>query len=147
MKVLLLKDVSPVGNAGSIVEVKDGFGRNFLLPRGLACLADERAIGEAALKNREKQKKQILKSASQEEYKKKLQELVITVSKRANEKGHLFAGVTAENILVLLRKKGFPLIQKGDLAGLPLKSIGEHEIHVRTGGKDVTMRVIIQRHE
>ena len=146
MKILLLKDVVKVGQRGQVIEVKDGFGRNYLIPRGLARLADIGAQKEAASRLEKIEAGKGEKEKQLAEYQKRIGDLRPEFKRKANEKGHLFASVSAGDIVKSLKKEGIALEEK-DIEGVPLKSAGEHVIKIRVGKGRADLHVIIQGHE
>jgi large subunit ribosomal protein L9 len=107
VKVLLNESVRHVGRVGDVVEVKPGFARNFLLPKGLAVEPTK-----ANLKKVEERKKEIERlekelRAKQEGIIAKLQGIEVTLERRANEQGHLFGSVGASDIALALQQQGF----------------------------------------
>ncbi|MBM7558311.1 50S ribosomal protein L9 [Marinitoga litoralis] len=103
MKVMLLKDVAKVGKKGEIVKVSDGYGRNFLIPRGLAIEAKEGEIKHVKkiqeVKNEVKQKRK----EKNEQLLKKLQERVYTIKIKSGANGKLFGSITANDVANLIK--------------------------------------------
>lgn len=130
MELILLQAVEKVGRKGDVVRVRDGFGRNFLIPRGWA-LPSTRANQEFF----EKQKVRVEKRRAQEkqgaeEAAKKLTELKITVSAAAGQEDKLFGSVTAEDISAALGKKGFTVDKKHIHLKEPIRTLGTHTVQV-----------------
>lgn len=98
MKVILIEDVQGAGKKGQTIEAKDGFARNFLLPRGLAIAATEANVNrsEQIMKNLASRKEKALKTA--EEIKEKLEEITVTIKKKTGVEGKLFGSVTPKEI-------------------------------------------------
>ncbi len=128
MKVILTKDVTHIGQQGDILEVKDGFGRNFLLPKGLARSVQESDMRAAIEQKTTRTQKAENRRALRERYKTELGKTVLVFHKKANEQGHLFASVSNEEISEALQRKGFSDIHQSHIKGAPLKAIGEHQI-------------------
>jgi len=131
MKVILLKDVPQLGQQGRILSVKDGYGRNFLIPRGLARAADAKAVKmvedtKVTAARREAEKAQALEAE-----KKALGEVAMVFRKPANDQGHLFAAVTADDIIAELRRRRFRTIEKQDLYGVPIKLVGKFDVEIK----------------
>lgn len=145
MKVLLLQDVPGVGKRNTVIEVKDGYGRNYLIAQGLARLADQHVLHQAAVRETAHAARQANKKAQFEEYLKQLGELTLTIRKKANEKGVLFAAITADEIVDLLHKRGFSLVEKGSIGGVPLKSVGTHAVIITLEKKAVTISVHVEQ--
>lgn len=131
MKVILRKDVDKVGAIGDVVEVAQGFARNFLLPRGLAY-----PVTEASLKRVVEEKKQMAKQAvrNQEmagEKAKQLSELSLTFVVQATEDDQLYGSVSDGDIVEKLQEKGFNIEKKMILLDEPIKSLGVFTVDVR----------------
>ena len=145
MKVLLIKDVKSLGKAGDVKEVKDGYGRNFLIAKGFAKLATDEVIKEYQEKKakEEKEKEEELKRLK--ELAKKLDKLEIVITKKAGENGHIFGAVTKDEIAEALKKQHNIEIDKKhitDKKEKAIKSIGEHEVDLKLGnGIHATLHV------
>lgn len=145
MKVILLKDVPKIGKKFDIKSVSDGYALNFLIPRKLAELATAEAVArvelikEADLSERKIQNELLEKDIVA------LNNLVINIKSKANEKGHLFAGVDkAEIMKEILAQTRINLPENYILLDKPLKEIGEHKIKVEVGQKKALFMVNIQ---
>ncbi|HVT59805.1 MAG TPA: 50S ribosomal protein L9 [Thermoanaerobaculia bacterium] len=130
MKVILLNDQRHLGKRGQVVEVKPGYGRNFLLPQGLALEATH-----ANVKYFEQQRAKIDARHAQEreaaaEIAARLTAVELSVSKRVGETDTLYGSVTAGDVAELLEAKGFTVDRRRiDLAG-GIKTLGEHKVRV-----------------
>lgn len=131
MKVILQDKVENLGNTGDIVRVRDGFGRNFLLPRGLAVLADEGNV-----KNLEHQKRVVAARAAKMQ--KEAQELAakisanpINIKMEAGEDNKLFGTVTNRDITDALERDGFTVDRKGVIIDEPIRQLGMRVIKIR----------------
>jgi len=134
MQVILRKDVPKLGKAGDVVKVRDGFARNYLLPKGLAILANQKNL--QAL---EKERKIILAKAERERKKaqslaEKLQGLTLTLYRRAVEEGRLYGSVSAVDIAKALNEKGFEIEKSQVLLEEPIKTVGTYEVNLRLSG-------------
>ncbi len=134
MKVLLQADVESLGNAGEIVNVSDGYARNFLIPRKLAVVADEKnlRVFEHLKRQTEEKVKKIKKQA--ESLAEKLSNLTLTIAAKAGEEGKLFGSITSINIAEELKKEGFNIDRKKILLEQPLKMIGNYEVKIKMEG-------------
>jgi large subunit ribosomal protein L9 len=131
MQILMLKDVSGVGNKGQIKEVKEGYAFNYLLPNKLAVLADPKTVKNFKILEQSKKDRQILQ---QELCKKNIENLSgkeIIIKAKANEKGHLFKAVRIEDIISTLNSD-FNLVVDSDWfpKNLSIKELGEHKIEI-----------------
>lgn len=137
MQVILLKNVRNVGEKGDIKNVADGHAMNFLIPQGLARLADKEVVAEITQKKDTKTKEI---EQAQKEYqmlKEALAGKTITISKKADQKGSLYAGVTHKDIVAALKKEKISLPRNFNEESMqfpkPIKSLGVHQgtIHQR----------------
>ena len=135
MKLILTAEVDHLGSVGDTVEVKDGYGRNFLLPRGLAIVASRGAQKQADDIRRGRETKQVRDIEHANELKAAV-EVLGTVSlpvKTAGDTGKLFGSVTAADIVAAIKKAGGPNLDKR-IVQLPkghIKAIGSHPITVQ----------------
>jgi large subunit ribosomal protein L9 len=131
MKVLLIKDVYKLGRAGDVKKVADGYGRNFLLPQGMAVLATAGAMKTAErIREKAAERRAILNNemGSVAEILKKIQ---ISFGARAGETGKLYGSITAQEIVDAIQQKcGVPL-KRQQLDMQPLRSLGEHTVRIR----------------
>ncbi|MEY2570489.1 MAG: large subunit ribosomal protein [Acidimicrobiaceae bacterium] len=129
MKVILRTDVSSVGKKGDIVEVADGFGRNYLVPKGLAIRATDNAQEQAAAMRRSRDVKDAKDRGSAEEIAKKLVPSVITVTAKSGAEGKLFGSVTTSDIVEAVQAQtGIELDRRRLQLDEPIKSIGTHTV-------------------
>lgn len=145
MKVILLKDVAKLGKRFEVKDVKSGHALNHLIPNG-----DVAQATRSAMKNMEVQK---MKMEGERKVRedlvvmnlKGLDGYVLTVSGKANEKGHLFAGLHREAIAAELQKQSElqidPLFIQLEH---PIKEVGEHTIEVKAGGKSAKFKLVIE---
>lgn len=145
MKVILLKDVARLGRKLEVKEVPDGHALNFLIPRGLA----ERATS-AAVTRLEKQAAHAAADRAEADAQfaamlKKLAEETITLAAEANEQGHLFRGLHADDIVKALAAKGFVVREDQVLIEAPLKELGEHTVKLSAGDSEGICVVTITR--
>jgi large subunit ribosomal protein L9 len=135
MKLILTAEVDHLGTSGDIVEVKDGYGRNFLLPRGLAIVASRGAERQAEEIRRAREIKSVKGLEHANELKTAIEGLgpVDLSVKAAGDTGKLFGSVTAADVVAAIKKAGGPNLDKRTVQ-LPkphIKSIGTHPIAVR----------------
>jgi len=136
MKVMLLENIEGVGKKGEMKEVKDGFGRNFLIPRRLAMTATQGNI--KGLQERAKklidQKERVLKTA--EVTKQKLEGALLTIKHRAGQDGKLFGSVTSKELVEAIKHElGLELDRKSIRLDEPIKMTGAYavDIHLEKG--------------
>ncbi len=131
MQVILREDVDNLGRAGDLVNVADGYGRNFLIPKGLAVLATSRNKRQLEHEKKviEQHTAKQLKSA--EEVKAKLEQLSLTIAKQAGEEGKLFGSVTTKEIAEGLKEEGLEVDRKKIRLEEPIKSLGVYTVEIR----------------
>ncbi|MDP3785020.1 MAG: 50S ribosomal protein L9 [bacterium] len=136
-KVILSKDVPQLGRAGEIKEIKDGYFRNFLRPRGLADLATPAKIKEIESKKHQREEELLnLKTETLAALEKLVQAQVIFELK-ATPEGHLYKGVGERDIAVKLQALGFKTIRKEWISTKnPLKETGHFEVEIKTPFKE-----------
>jgi large subunit ribosomal protein L9 len=133
MKLILTADVPNLGAPGDIVEVKDGYGRNYLLPRSLAIMATRGAEKQVASIKRAQQARQIRDLGHAKEVAGQLGGLNLTVkAKAAGDSGRLFGSVTAADVVEAVRTAGGPALDRRavEVPG-QIKSVGTHKVTVR----------------
>jgi large subunit ribosomal protein L9 len=131
MKVMLIKDVYKLGRAGEVKRVADGYGRNYLLPQGLAVLATPGALKQS---ERIKVQATVQRDALNEEMSvvaEQLTGVVLTFSAKASETGKLYGSVTTQMIADSLSEKTGVEINKRHIDSQPLRAVGEHQVQVR----------------
>jgi large subunit ribosomal protein L9 len=137
MQVILLKDVPKMGKKNDIKNVSDGHALNFLFPRGLAKQATPQAIKNIEVT---KSREEALQKTHLENLEKKvLEKGSLKIKAKANEKGHLFAGIGRDEIAKLLE------IGEGNIElKSPLKEVGLHEIQIKIGPKSLKVQILIE---
>jgi large subunit ribosomal protein L9 len=132
MRVVLRADVADVGKKGDILDVSDGFGRNYLVPKGLAMPATAGVESQAASMRRARDVKDARERGAAEEIAQRLVPAVITIKARAGAEGRLFGSVTAADIATAVHDAtGIDLDRRKLQLDEPLKSIGVHQVPVR----------------
>ena len=131
MQVILLEKVANLGNLGDVVRVKDGYGRNFLIPNRIARRATADAIAEFEARRAELEKAAAEKLAAAQAVGEKLASLNVELSQKAGVDGRLFGSVTNHDIAEALVKQGFA-VEKAmvRMPTGPLKAIGEADVEV-----------------
>ncbi|MCS7010091.1 MAG: 50S ribosomal protein L9 [Anaerolineales bacterium] len=131
MKVLLIKDVYKLGRAGDVKKVADGYGRNYLIPQGLAVLATEGALKQAERIRQKAATSRALLNQEMSAIAEALGKLRLTFSARAGETGKLYGSITSQDIVNQIeRKTGFK-IRRQQVDMQPLRTLGEHTVRVR----------------
>jgi len=140
MQVILRKDVEKLGIAGDMVEVSNGYGRNFLFPKGLAVEASKKNIKTLEHEKRliADRKKRELKDA--EEFGKRISEISVTIPMQAGEEDKLFGAVTSMDIADALSKEGITIDKRNILLEEPIKRLGIYPVNVKIH-PDITAEV------
>ena len=132
MKIILKKEHEILGDEGQIVNVKDGYARNFLIPKGYATIANESNLKsfEEIKKQRAKKVKKLVDEANK--IAADLSSHYITIEVKTGEDDRIFGSVTSQMIFDKLKEKGFEDIdRKKIILKEPIKSLGEHELEVK----------------
>ncbi len=131
MKVLLLKDVYKLGHAGDIKKVADGYGRNFLLPQGLAILATSGALKQAErIRTKASATRQVL-NTELKGVADQLHGLILTFNSKAGETGKLYGSITTQMIADEIAKKLKVTIDRRQIESQPIRDLGEHKAKIR----------------
>ena len=131
MKVLLLKDVYKLGRAGDVKRVADGFGRNYLLPQGLAVLATPGALKQSEKIREEAVATRAVLNKEMSGVAEILSKVVLTFPARAGETGKLYGSITPQMIAEAIQNKTGVEITRRQLDSEPIRSLGDHSVHVR----------------
>jgi large subunit ribosomal protein L9 len=131
MKLILREDVENLGRGGDVVDVKPGYGRNFLLPRGLAVAANPKNLREIEHQKAVATAKAAKLKASAEAVAKRLAETPITLKRKVGEQDKLFGSVTALDIAEALSARGLQLDRRAIDLSEPIKTVGDFEVPVK----------------
>jgi large subunit ribosomal protein L9 len=132
MKVVLTQEVPRLGAPGDVVEVADGYARNFLLPRRFAISATKGALKQVDAIRRTREMREVRNVEQAQEIANKLASLTVRVSAKAGDGGRLFGQVTAAQVADAIAKAGGPKVDKKRLVfSAPIKSLGAHTVHLR----------------
>jgi large subunit ribosomal protein L9 len=132
MKLILTHEVANLGAPGDVVEVKNGYGRNYLVPRGLAIQWTKGAEKQIATIKKAREVRDVRDLGHAEEIKSQLEAKPVNLQVRAGSGGRLFGAVTVTDIVTAVRESGGPDIDKRRIEiGQPIKSLGAHHVDVR----------------
>jgi large subunit ribosomal protein L9 len=131
MQVILRKEVEKLGAEGELVKVKDGYARNFLIPRGLAVRATEGRIRAIETEKKQKAFKIERERKAARDLAESLERLLLNVKVKAGEEGRLYGTVTAQMVADGLKAKGFDIDRKQITIDPPIKQVGKHEVAVK----------------
>jgi large subunit ribosomal protein L9 len=133
MKLILTQEVSGLGAPGDVIEVKDGYGRNFLVPRGLAISWTRGAEKQVAQIRRGREVREIHDLGQARDVAAQLGALAVSLPARAGQGGRLFGSVTAADVVDAVKAAGGPVLDKRriELPAAHIKTVGTHTVSVR----------------
>ena len=132
MKLILTQEVAGLGAPGDIVEVKDGYGRNYLVPRGAAIRWTQGGEKQVASIKRGREVREVRDLGHAGELKTELERLSLKLPVRAGTGGRLFGAVTGTDIVEAVSRAGGPAVDKRRIEiGQPIKTVGDHQVTVR----------------
>lgn len=143
MKIILTDEVRGLGHRGDLVEVKNGYARNFLLPQGLAFLATQANKRRLEEEKKSYDEKVLREKAVSEEVARKMEGMRLTLVKKAGEGDVLYGSVTTADIADALAEKGIKVDRRRVELEEPIKRLGEHQVHVKLH-RDVSVPVTIE---
>ncbi len=146
MKVLLIKDVKSLGKAGEVKEVKDGYGKNFLIGKGFAKHATAEILAQHKAEQEQKAKDEADEIAKLKAMAQKLDTAEIVISKKLGQNGHLFGAITKDEIAHALKEQHNIEIDKKHITDkVAIKTVGEHDLDLKLGhGIHATLHVDVQ---
>ena len=133
MKVILLQDVKGKGKKGQILEVSDGYARNFMLPKKIAIEATADAINTVKMNDKATQERIAREKAEALATSKKLREMTVTVKAKGGGAGRLFGSVTNQEIADALAKTGVKLDKRKIVLSDPIKNVGTYTVTCKLG--------------
>ena len=146
MKVLLLKDVYKLGRAGDIKKVADGYGRNYLMPQGMAVLATPQALKMAERIREKANVQRAIVNQEMDAVSKQISDLKLVFPAKASETGKLYGSVTTQMIAEAIKDKSGVEIARRQIDSQPLRMLGEYKVPIRlTVDLIPTIDVIVYR--
>src|SRR5512144_2772842 len=131
MKVLLLKDVYKLGRAGDIKKVADGYGRNFLIPQGLAMLATAGALKQVERIRSQAEIRRTELNSGLKDLANQINGLTVVFAAKAGETGKLYGSITTQDIATAIQEKTRYEVKKQQIDMQPIRNLGEFTAHVR----------------
>ena len=129
MQIILLEKVANLGDLGTVVKVKEGYARNYLIPQGKAKRATEKNLADFEAKRKELEKQQSERLAAAKSKAEKLEGLLVQISQKAGVDGRLFGSVNTSDIVEALKGQGFEISKtEVRMPNGPLKQIGDYPI-------------------
>lgn len=131
MKIILREDVPNLGKAGEVATVRDGYGRNFLIPQGKAVLASEKNIRQLDHQKRIIMARQAKLKASAEAVAQKIGQVQLTIARKVGEQEKLYGSVTNKDLADALAQVGVEVDRHQIQLAEPIRTLGQHEVPVR----------------
>ena len=131
IEVILREDIRRLGSAGDLVRVKPGYARNYLLPKGFAYEATAGNKKRIEAENKARSLRLEGERAGAEEQAKVLKEVIVTLARKAGEGDRLFGSITSQDIADVLEAAGHSVDKRKIDLETPIKSLGDHEVHIK----------------
>lgn len=142
MKVILRADVENLGSLGDVVSVKPGYGRNYLLPQGLAMVASPANLKVFELERKKLQEKMNALRAAAADMRTRLEALEVVIKMRVGENDKLYGSVTSTLIGDALAAQGVDVDRRRILMDAPIRTLGEHPVRVRLHADVIAMLAV-----
>lgn len=144
MDIILTENVKGLGTIGEVVKVKPGYGRNYLVPQGLAVEANDRNLNEMEHHKRQLTHKAEKLSKEAADIKARIEAIECSFVHKASEEGKLFGSVTSMEIAEALAAKGVEIDRRKIILDQPIKDLGEHEVEIKlNAGANATVKIIV----
>lgn len=131
MKIILRQDIEKLGKMGDIVTVKDGYARNYLIPRNYAYYATKSAMNMLEIEKRKHMKRLAKEKEEAEKFAAQLGELQISIAMKVGEEGKLYGSVTNQMLAEELKLRGFDVDRRTIVIEEPIKSLGVFDVKVK----------------
>ena len=131
MKVLMKQDVAKIGKKGELLEVKEGYARNFLIPNGLAVEASGGAMKQHDEEKKAQDRRKAKEKEEAQEQAKKIEALSILLKHKAGEEGRLFGSITSAEIAEAVNQKGFAIDKKKIHLDEPIRLVGDYTVKIK----------------
>ncbi len=131
MKVILRKNVASLGDAGEVVDVKNGYANNYLIPQGMAARATEGALKALETERKQQARKIEQQRIAAREMADKIQQMALKVPAKAGESGKLFGTVTSANIADALKAEGIEVDRRKITLDAPIRALGNYEAGIK----------------
>ena len=141
MKVVLLKTVPGLGQAGEVKEVNEGYARNHLIPKDLADMVTKHSMNVIEAQKKKRERMNVQEKQAKKKLAKKLDRKTISIEAKADDNDTLYAGITAKSLAVELQNQGHK-VESGEikLSGV-IKKIGEHKAELKMGGEKAKIKI------
>jgi len=148
MRIILRQDVDELGLEGDIVDVTKGYGRNYLIPKGMGLEANPQNIKTLELQSKKIEVRRVKAREAAEKIKQKVEGTVLTFSQKSGEEGKLYGSVTSMDIASGLEKQDIVIDRRKILLEKPIKSLGEFEVPVKIYPEITALiRVVVESSE
>lgn len=145
MKVLLLQDVKGLGKKGEVCEVKDGYGKNFLIAKGMASIATNEVINKYKAMQKKIEEENAEKRSLMEMTAKKIEEITLKIIQKVGANGSLYGAITKEDIANALAEHRLEIDKKSIELKSPIKSTGIYEVEVKLGhGINAVLKIDVE---
>jgi len=131
MQLILREDVENVGKMGDVVNVRDGFGRNYLIPRGLAVAATGRNVHQMEHEKKVIERQDVRRQQDAQAFKAKIEALSLTIAKNTGEDDKVFGAVTNREVAEALHEQGVEMDRKQIILEQPIKALGVYTVEIR----------------
>ncbi len=131
MKVILRKDIISLGSMGQVVNVKDGYARNYLIPRDYAYYASDAAIKRLEVEKKQHVKKLAVEKGKADELAAKLADIQVSIAMKVGEEGRLFGSVTPQMIAQEISAKGYDIDRRTIIIEEPIKTLGVFDAKIK----------------
>jgi len=131
MKVILKREVEPLGFEGDIVAVANGYARNYLIPKGFALEATSQNVKLMETQRKKIEIRRLKAKEDAEKVKERIGDVVVTIIQKAGEEGRLYGSVTTMDIAAGLEKQGIAIERRKIVLDKPIKSLGDFDVPVR----------------
>jgi large subunit ribosomal protein L9 len=144
MKVILRHDVDELGLEGAVVNVKEGYARNYLIPKGFALIANNGNIKLIEMQKKKIEANRLKAKEDAEKVAKDLESIVITISQKVGEEDKLYGSVTSMDIADEMEKKGLSIDRKKIVLDKPIKTLGEFDVKIKLHSQVAgTIKVVV----
>ena len=131
MKIILKQDYENLGKVGEIVTVKKGYGRNFLIPQGVAVLATDKNMKILQQEQKQMERELLKQKEGASELAKELEKVSLTATVAVGEEDKVFGSVTSQTIAELLKEKGYEIDKRKIQLDEPIKALGVYSVSVK----------------
>ena len=144
MKVILLTDIPKIGNKYDVKDFKEGYAQNVLLAKGLACLATKAELQKLEDRKKQMEKKREEEKESFKNLISKIDNTIVTIKVKANEKGHLFKSVGASDVISAIKEITGIVMDEKSLKMEHIKTVGLHTISIKRGDEKGECQIKIE---